>query len=177
MVLFCESKVPIWSSLLCYTDKTRRGAPCFLVANIPSAAIGFHKLLGFLWLYNQFFQQCTVNLMKRFFSLFLVLTISLQLFLFFVLLFVFFQASKHLCNSSTCALEKTIYICGIFQIEVATQVFQTFWMVLQSQKGTGHLGFWGMIGSQVIKIDVFSVRSYCNTDYLVVFALFALYYL
>lgn len=69
-MLFCESKVPIWSSLFCYTDKTRRGAPCFLVANIPSAAIGFHKLLGFLWYIISFFNSVLSTSWKDFFPFF-----------------------------------------------------------------------------------------------------------
>lgn len=70
-----------------------------------------------------------------------MLTITLQLFLFFVMLFVFFQASKHLSDSSTHAFKKVIYICGIFQIEVATQVSWLFEQSSKARKGQDILDF------------------------------------
>lgn len=140
------------------------------------------QITGFSVVYihwmEQFYQQCMGNLLKKFFPFFGADHNFAIIFIFFFLLFIFFQASKHLCNSSTCAREKffNIYLWH-FSDRGGHTGFMTFRIVLQSQKGAGHLGFWGMIGNQVIKIDMFSARSYCNTEYLVVFTLFTLYYL
>lgn len=123
----CFVKAKCISDYLCYTDKTREGAPCLLVANKPSAAPGFHKLLGFLWYifigWNSFINNVWETSWKIF-SLFLVLTITSQLFLFFFSCYLFSSRLPNIFATAVPVLVRNflIYICGIFQIEVATQV-------------------------------------------------------